>query len=384
MSDQEQIYLTPPSVDEHEEKFVVSALRSGWVAPVGPLISSFEEALRKKFQYRNVLALNSGTAALHLAIKLCNVTEGDKVLVGTFTFVAAANSILYERGTPVFIDSEPSTWNIDPLLLDKRLEEAKSKKERVKAVVVTHIYGRPAQMHMIKSICSKHNVKLIEDAAEAVGSRFKNQFVGSFGDYAVLSFNGNKIITTSGGGALICRDEKDHRRALFLAEQAKEEAGHYQHAVVGFNYRMSNLLAGVGISQLSKLDSFIERKRELFFSYKKKLEILDVFDFPDEEEQSESNYWLSTILIKKTSLDTISPQEVVEVLQTNLIEARRFWKPLHLQPLFEKSEYLGGDVAEDFFTRGICLPCGVGLSDKNQDRVVEALKELIASRALLK
>jgi pyridoxal phosphate-dependent aminotransferase EpsN len=273
-----RIYLSPPYVDQKEEDAVVLALRSGWVAPVGPNIDSFESALKNKFRYKHVLALNSGTAALHLAIKLSGVTKGDKVIIGTFTFVAAANVVLYEGGEPIFIDSEPDTWNLDPELLEERLKKGREQRESIKAVIVTHLYGMPAKMARIKKICEQFGVKLIEDAAEAVGSKIEENFVGSFGDFGILSFNGNKIVTTSGGGALICHQESDDSKARFWAQQSKDRATHYQHSEVGYNYRLSNILASIGITQLERLDDFINRKKVISAEYKSALEFFDFLE----------------------------------------------------------------------------------------------------------
>lgn len=384
MSNKKRIYLSPPSVDTDEERLVVEALRSGWVAPLGPKVEAFQEDLLTVFQYNHVLALNSGTAALHLAIRLCEIFHGDKVLIGTFTFVAAANAVLYEGGIPAFIDSEGLTWNLDPDLLEGRLNKAQVSGEVIKAVIVTHIYGRPAQIQRIKEICKQYDVKLIEDAAEAVGSLINKKYAGSFGDFSILSFNGNKIITTSGGGALICKNAYDYKRALYLAGQAKENASHYQHSEVGYNYRLSNILAGIGVSQLEKLPLFITRKAEIYSYYKSCIGEWGIFDFPEIPKGYTSNNWLSVWLIKEEFISIISPILIVNAFEEENIEVRRFWKPLHLQPLFEKCEFMGNGISEDMFERGFCLPSGVELTLHDQERILEVLKLLLTSRGLLK
>ncbi|MEO9476631.1 MAG: aminotransferase class I/II-fold pyridoxal phosphate-dependent enzyme [Cyclobacteriaceae bacterium] len=380
---QERIYLSPPFVDQAEKQELSSALDGGWVAPYGPKIDEFQEELTSRFGFENVLCVSSGTAALHLAVKLCEVTTGDKVLVGSLTFVAAANAVLYEGGQPVFIDSEPDSWNIDPDLLEQRLREGQRKGEKIKGVIVTHIYGRPAQMQRIKSICARYAVKLIEDAAEALGAQVGGAAVGTFGDYAILSFNGNKIITTSGGGALICKAEADAEKARFWASQSKDKAQHYEHSEVGYNYGFSNLLAGVGLAQLSKLDSFLSKKKEILNYYIRSFSEWEIFDL-DQSTYVGSNNWLSVFLIRKEILGMVSPSGLVAGLEQGDIEARKFWKPLHQQPLFGDSDAELNGVSQDLFERGICLPCGVGLSRDDQDRVVEALRELFSRIGLLK
>lgn len=384
MSSNSRIYLSPPCVDQEEEIAILEALRSGWVAPFGPKIDQFQSELSTKFGYSKVLAVNSGTSALHLAVKLANVKKNTKVLIGSFTFVAAANAVLYEGGEPVFIDSESATWNIDPILLEERLIKAQKDNEQIGAVIITHIYGIPAQIERIQSICKHYKVMLIEDAAEAVGATVNGKFVGSFGDFGILSFNGNKIITTSGGGALICKQAKHHEKAIFLAHQAKDHSSYYQHSELGYNYALSNVLAGIGLSQLNKLERFKQIKEEIYHFYKLHLSQLEVFDFTNSVQASEPNYWLSTILIKPAFLSIVAPRDIIEALEQENIEARRFWKPMHLQPLFEGNEYVGEGVAEDLFERGICLPSGSSLAKQDQHKIVDTIKGLLTRRGLFK
>jgi dTDP-4-amino-4,6-dideoxygalactose transaminase len=379
-----RIYLSPPSVDSDEERAVVDALRSGWVAPVGPELQAFETGLKEFFPKSHVVALNSGTAALHLAVKIAGVGKGDVVLIGSFTFVAAANVVLYEGAVPVFIDSENTTWNIDPDLLEQRLKKGLEAGEKIKAVIITHLYGMPAQIDLLVAVCKKYRVDLIEDAAEAFGASIHSLNVGGFGRFGVLSFNGNKIITTSGGGALVCENANDAIKTLHLSQQAKEQAQFYQHIEVGYNYRMSNLLAAVGNSQLKKLESFIQKKRAIYQRYFEGLNEFEVFDFLTEPEGYRSNCWLTTVLVKESYLPIINPQEIIDLIEKENIEARRLWKPLHLQPLFEGCESVGGHVCEKLFNAGFCLPSGVDLEKADQDRIIKLIQALLRSKGLLK
>ena len=377
------IYLSPPSVGASEEQGLFKVLRSGWVAPAGPAITAFEKGLCEAGSYKYVTALSSGTAALHLAVKLAGVEQGDLVVVGTFTFVAAANAVTYQGGIPIFVDSESRTWNIDPGLLERRLALAKRSNERIKAVIVTHLYGMPAQMDRIVAICDRYDVILIENTAEALGGRLGVRWLGGFGRFGVLSFNGNKIITTSGGGALICQNSYDADRAIHLSQQAKEASDSYHHTELGYNYRLSNVLAALGVSQLDKLNQFIERKREIYAFYKAHLEGLGIFDFLEEPTSCFSNRWLTTLLISDQYKELITPNQIIDVLKEDRIEARRLWKPLHLQPLYHQSEYVGGQTAERLFNAGICLPSGVDLTQEDLLRVIAIIKSFCTSRGFL-
>ncbi len=363
---------------------MVEAIRSGWVAPVGPALLEFEKRLASIGGYAHVTALSSATAALHLAVRLAGVERGDRVIISTFTFIAVANAVTYEGGLPVFVDSEKVTWNIDPDLLEERLELAIRKNERIKAVIITHLYGMPAQMDRIVAICKRFGVILIEDAAESLGSRISDSWLGGFGRFGVFSFNGNKIVTTSGGGTLICQQLQDAEKALHLSQQAKDEADTYHHTVLGYNYRLSNVLASLGISQLSKLEHFIERKRAIYSLYLDELGRLGVFDFLEEPDGYFSNRWLTTLFVKDEYLNRLHPNEIIDALKQENIEARRLWKPLHLQPLYKDCEYVGERVAESLFDTGLCLPSGVGLTIDDQQRVVANIVSLLAARGFLK
>lgn len=377
------IYLSPPSVDELDEEALLAVLRSGWVAPVGPAINVFEQGLCTVGGYRHVTALTSGTAALHLAVRLAGVTQGDSVIVGTFTFVAAANAVTYMGGVPIFVDSERTTWNIDPDLLEERLALADRKNEKVKAVIVTHLNGMPSQIEKIASICERYRVVLIEDAAQSLGSRIGTRWLGGYGRFGVLSFNGNKIITTSGGGALISDQNGDAQQALFLSQQAKEESDCYHHKVLGYNYRLSNVLAALGVSQLQKIDTFIKCKRAIYSNYETALLDCEVFDFLREPVGYFSNRWLSTLLIKEKFIELLRPNDIINALKAEDIEARRLWKPLHMQPLYHDCEFVGSGVAEGLFDSGLCLPSGVALSIRDQQRVMSSIKLLLMRRGLL-
>lgn len=370
-----RIYFSPPDIREEDILSITNTLRGGWVATVGPQLDEFEALLKEKFHFRHVLALNSGTSALHLAIKLAGIERGDRVLVGTFTFVAVANAVLYEGGVPVFIDSDASSWNLDPELLQSYFTQHQVRNTLPKAVIVTHIFGFTADVQRIKSICKEFGVKLIEDAAEALGSTFEKQCAGSFGDYGVLSFNGNKIITAGGGGALICDSLAEYELAKKWATQSKEKATYYLHHEMGYNYRLTNVLAGLGISQLRRLDELVAGRTTIYFEYQRALRELNWVEFKPEASSQKANHWISPFLIKKERLsESLNPDNLLNAFEACNIEARRFWRPLHMQPLFKDAECVGGAVAQDLFERGICLPSGNTLSKEDIGRIIEVLK----------
>lgn len=362
----ERIFLSPPSVDSKEIESVSRVLESGWVAPVGPELDLFENSLSEHFGGKKVLALNSGTAALHLSLVLAGVSKGDLVITATLTFAACANAILYQEAVPVFLDSEIDSWNLDPKLLEEYLNYCKKKP---KAIIVTHLYGVAAQMDEIKSIAHSHGIVLIEDAAEAMGSYAGKGCdpLGAIGDYGVISFNGNKIMTTSGGGALICH-ESEYESALHLATQANRGKWEYDHNAVGYNYRMSNVLAGLGRSQLEKLSVFIEKRKEISNRYKD--ELSDFIDFPEGQNHPYSNHWLTVGLLKGGS-----PVEFVKEMDKKNIECRRVWKPLHLHAAYNCFEFVGEGYCLDLFNKGVCLPSGSNLTHSQQSRIIkEAIK----------
>lgn len=371
---QKHIYFNAPYISDETIASVSDTLKNGWIAPVGPELDAFEEQLCELFRYDHALALNSGTAALHLAVKLTGVGRGDHVVVGSFTFVAVANVVKYEGAIPVFMDSEAATWCLDPDLLETYLKEQLGQDTFPKAVIVTHIFGRTARMKRLKDICDKYGVALIEDAAEALGTKCGDQPAGATGTYGVLSFNGNKLLTTGGGGALITRSREDYQRALHWATQSKEAANHYLHAELGYNYRLSNILAGLGLGQLRQYEDIKNRKNanaSFYADVLKGLDWLEPCDIPNGSSQ-----WVNTCLIKPEALADINPDRVVQAFQEQNIEVRRFWRPLHLQPLYRESTFIGEGYCEDLFLRGFCLPSGAGLSHAELDRIVHVLVNL--------
>ena len=365
----ERIYLSPPNLSEDALTEISKVLETGWIAPVGPAIDQFESKLEAYYRGKRVLVLNSGTSALHLALILAGVGDGDEVLVSSFTFAACANVVLYERAVPVFLDSESGSWNLDPGLLEDYLSNSK---KLPKAVIVTHLYGMPADITRIVEVARKYDIQVIEDAAESLGSTFDGEPVGCFGDFGILSFNGNKIITTSAGGALIC-DPDDWERAKHLATQANSGAFGYDHKEAGYNYRMSNVLAGIGISQLAQLESFVQRKRSIFQTYRR--ELSDYLNFNSEPMTSFSNRWLTTALLKD---EAKSVENFIKYFNDHLIETRRLWKPLHMHDAYSGSPFIGDQTCEKIFEKGICLPSGSGLTEEEQNYVITRAKEWLS------
>ena len=356
----------------NEQKYVNEAFDENWIAPLGPNVNGLEEDLSQYLSVSDVAALNSGTGAIHLALILSGVTKGDYVLCSTFTFCASANPIAYLCANPVFVDSENDTWNADPNLLEKAIIDLESKGKKPKAFILVHLYGMPSKMKEIINVCNKYEIKLIEDAAEALGSTYEGKMLGTFGDFGIFSFNGNKIITTSGGGALTSKDFKMVDKARFLATQARDQAPHYQHSHIGFNYRMSNVSAGIGRGQMEVLDKWISNRRSNFEYYKSKLSNYNII-FLSEQESMFSNRWLTCVLF-----DTFEIREKVRlVLESDNIESRPLWKPMHMQPVYEGCDaYLNGN-SEELFDKGLCLPSGSNLSKFDLDRVVSKIIEVL-------
>ncbi|PFJ98715.1 pyridoxal phosphate-dependent aminotransferase [Priestia megaterium] len=362
-----------------EIKYVNQAFETNWIAPLGPNVDEFEKNLANYVGTKGATAVSSGTAAIHLALQLLEVGKLDTVFCSTFTFIASANPILYQGAVPVFIDSEPETWNMSPSALKCAFLEAEKEGKMPKAVIVVNLYGQSAKMDEIVEICKFYNVPIIEDAAESLGSFYKGKPSGTFGEFGVYSFNGNKIITTSGGGMLVSNDEKALNEAKFLATQARDQAPYYQHSRVGYNYRMSNVLAGIGIAQLQVLEERVQARREVYKRYVESFKHIKGIEFMPELEGTFSNRWLTTFLIKKELLD-IKPLELVEKLAEENIEARPLWKPLHLQPLFGKMKFYKHNnisIAEELFETGICLPSGSNMSEVDQQRVIDAINKII-------
>ncbi len=373
MSLNKRIYLSSPHMGGNEQKYINEAFDTNWIAPLGPNVDAFEKSIASYCSVKHAAALNSGTAAVHLALIILGVERGDEVIASSFTFSATVNPIVYQGAIPVLVDCEPETWNMDPYLLETAIIDRIKKGKRPKAIIPVHLYGMPANMEKIMKVAEKYEIPVIEDAAEALGSRYKDKSVGSFGKMAVLSFNGNKIITTSGGGALISDDEKAIARARFLSTQARDTAPHYQHSQIGYNYRMSNLLAGTGRGQMEVIEERIRRRRDNFFFYKENLGKFDGVSFLEEPDNLFfSNHWLTTILI-----DPLLTGTTREVLQNELekanIETRPLWKPMHLQPVFESCpSYLNG-ISEELFIKGLCLPSGSNMSDEDRMMVLNSI-----------
>jgi len=370
----ERIYLSPPDMSAREREALLAAFDSNWIAPLGPEVDAFERNLAERAGVSAAAALNSGTAALHLALVLLEVGPGDEVWTATMTFASTANAIRYVGATPVFIDSEPESWNIDPARLREALHDAAKRGALPKALIAVDLYGQCADYDAISSACDEHGVPVIEDAAEALGATYRGRAAGSFGVIGVFSFNGNKIITTSGGGALVSNDEALVERARHLASQARQPVAHYEHEEVGYNYRLSNLLAALGRAQLRRLDALIERRREINRTYRRALETIDGISFLSEAPGRRSNCWLTCMLLDETRLG-VGPDQVRQHLEAQNIEARPVWKPMHLQPAYRDCHVIGGAVAEDLFRRGLCLPSGSTLSEDAQQRVIGAFPE---------
>lgn len=358
----------------NEWQYVKEAFDTNWIAPVGPHIQKFEKNLSDLSNGYSVAALSSGTAAIHLALILAGVLEGDDVLCSSFTFSASANPVKYLGANPVFIDSEIESWNMCPELLEQAIIDCIALGKKPKAIIIVHLYGMPAKMNDIQQLSIKYDIPLIEDAAEALGSTYEDQPLGTFGLFGIYSFNGNKIITTSGGGALVCKDDKLIEEAKFLATQARDEKPHYEHSKVGYNYRMSNVCAGIGVGQLEVLSDRVIRKRELFQYYKKSLSFIEDITFLEETKGNFSNYWLTTILLSENS--TIDREQLRLHLEEDNIEARPLWKPMHLQPVFSDCRYYANGVSEDLFNRGLCLPSGTNMTKEDLERVVIKIKDL--------
>ncbi|MFB7138214.1 DegT/DnrJ/EryC1/StrS family aminotransferase [Gottfriedia sp. NPDC056225] len=364
----------------NEQKFIQEAFDSNWIAPLGPNVDAFEKEIASYVGASEAMVVSSGTAAIHLALSLLNVTKGDIVFCSTLTFIASANPILYQGAKPVFVDSEPETWNMSPQALEKALRDAYLEGKLPKAVIVVNLYGQSAKMDEIITLCNQYEVPIVEDAAESLGSTYKGKASGTFGHFGIYSFNGNKIITTSGGGALVSNNKESIEKARYLASQARDPAPYYQHSVSGFNYRMSNLLAGVGRAQLQVLDDRVSTRRQLFNRYVKELAHISGLKFMPELENTQSNRWLTTLTIDEKETG-ISSKTLINILNNNNIEARHVWKPLHLQPIFKSTKYYphheNEHIAEQLFEKGMCLPSGSNLSAEEQNRVISCLKKNI-------
>lgn len=374
MSNKKKIWLSSPHISFESRKYVDEAFDSNWIAPVGPHIDRFEARLSKIASNHSVVSLSSGTAAIHLALILLGINTNDSVICSTFTFSASANPIKYLGANPIFVDSERESWNMCPDLLLHAIQSEINKGKKPKAIILVHLYGMPAKMNEISKIAKLYQIPIIEDVAEALGSKYNNQPLGTFSDFGIYSFNGNKIITASSGGALVSNNKKLIERAKFLATQARDEASHYQHSVIGYNYRISNVCAAIGLGQLDVLSHRIERKREIFNFYKTSLSDISDITFLEEKNKCFSNYWLTTILLDSNS--TIDTNSLRSYMLKNNIECRPLWKPMHMQPVFSDCLSYTNGVSEDLFNRGICLPSGTNMSTEDLERVVNNIRDI--------
>ena len=369
-----RIWLSAPHIGAAEEVLVQDAFRSNWVAPLGPHVDAFEAELGAATNTTHVAALSSGTAAIHLALIALGVERDDVVLCQSFTFAGTVNPVAYLGATPVFVDSEPETWNMDPALLRSAIEHSLADGKKPKAIMPVDLYGMPAKMGEIVSVAREFDIPVIEDAAEALGSSIDGQPCGSFGDIAVLSFNGNKIITTSGGGALLSNRAEWIAQARFLATQARDPAPHYQHSQIGYNYRLSNILAAIGRGQLRVLANRVEARRANYERYRAFFADVDgICVLPEMVQGAFSNRWLTTILVDPSRIDGVTRETIRLALSEENIEARPLWKPLHLQPVFKDAPYFGAGVSEQLFENGLCLPSGSKLTSEEFDRIFSAL-----------
>lgn len=376
-----KIWLSSPHMGGNELKYIHEAFDANWVAPLGPNVNGFEDDLSNFLDNNvHVTALSSGTSALHLALIQSGVSQGDEVICQTMTFSASANPIAYCGATPVFVDSESDTWNICPIALEEAITERIANGKKPKAIIAVHLYGMPYKVAEVHAISEKYNIPVIEDAAEALGSTYKGQAAGTFGRFGALSFNGNKIITTSGGGALVCSTEEDKMHTLFLATQARDKAPHYQHSHIGYNYRMSNICAGIGRGQMEVIHERVQARRAMNTFYQ------DLFDgiegitvFTEPNEDFFSNHWLSAIVID-SSLAGYNSEQLRLALAEENIESRPLWKPMHLQPVFEQMPYYGGNVAQNLFENGLCLPSGSNLTENDKNRIAAICKAFFKSK----
>lgn len=372
----DRIYLSSPHMGENEIKYIHEAFDANWISPVGPNIDHFEKAISEYSDVPHVAALSSGTAAIHLALIILGIKSGDEVICSSFTFAASCNPIVYQGATPVFIDSEEETWNMDPKMLEQAIEDRINKGKKPKAIILVHLYGMPAKLDELISIARKYEIPIIEDAAEALGSQFKGQDLGSFGDIGVFSFNGNKIITTSGGGAFVSSNEEYVKKARFLSTQARDQAPHYEHSHIGYNYRMSNISAGIGRGQMEVLNQRVERRREIFEYYQTRFGTANGITFLKEPDQLHSNRWLTTMLIDREIIGVDRETIRIELEKYN-IETRPLWKPMHLQPIFRDAPYYGNGVSDMLFDNGLCLPSGSNMTEEELTRVSRELERVL-------
>ena len=374
----ERIYLASPHMGGEELKYVHEAFTSNWIAPLGPNVNHFEQELANYVGVNNACALSSGTAAIHLGLKALGITEGDIVFCSTLTFSASCNPIIYLGATPVFIDSNKETWNMCPSSLALAFEEAVSLQKLPKAVIVVNLYGQSADLDPIIELCQKYDVPILEDAAESLGATYKGRYSGTIGDIGIYSFNGNKIITTSGGGMMVSNEEVYTKKAIFWATQSREAERHYEHKEIGYNYRMSNVVAGIGRGQLKVLNERITKKKEIFNMYQEAFKDIQEIEMMNICDYGKSNYWLSVMTLSEDS--RVKPLDIMMELESHNIESRPVWKPMHLQPIFKQYPFFtvseGISVAEDYFNRGICLPSDTKMTTEQQQQVIAYIRAL--------
>lgn len=376
MMEKKRIYLSSPTMHGEEQAFVQEAFDTNWVAPLGPNVSAFEKEMAAYTGCGHAAALSSGTAAIHMALRLLGVEQGDVVFVSDLTFSASCNPIVYENGTPVFIDAEPGTWNMSP----QALKRAYEKYPNPKAVICVHLYGTPAKLDEIMEICQAHGTPLIEDAAESLGSTYRGKYTGTFGKYGIYSFNGNKIITTSGGGMFVSAEEEAAKKVTFLATQARDPARHYQHSQIGYNYRMSNVTAGIGRGQLIHLEEHKAKKKAIYAYYREAFADIPAIQMNPMNEKGDANNWLSCMTVSADC--RITPDMIMDALEEKLnAESRPIWKPMHMQPVFADCDFLphgedGSAADEDIFARGLCLPSDIKNTDEDMEQIVQTVKNL--------
>jgi len=374
---EEKIWLSSPHMGTEELKNVQEAFATNWVAPVGPFINQFEKNLSEYTQVKHAAVVQSGTAAIHIALRLLDVKKDDVVLCQTFTFIGSSNPIIYQNAVPVFIDSEDETWNMCPEALETAIKHHLNKGKKPKAIIVVHLYGMPAKMKEITTIADRYEIPIIEDAAEALGSSIDGKACGSLGKFGILSFNGNKIITTSGGGALLSNDENAITQARFLSTQAKDAAPYYEHSILGYNYRMSNILAAIGVGQLLVLEDRVKARRDNHKFYEKIFGKVEGVEFLIEPQGYYSNRWLSCVLFDQFKNSNLSPEQFRKHLEKNNIESRPLWKPMHMQPLYKDAQYFGRKVSEQLFQKGLCLPSGSNLTSDQKERIKKSIHSFL-------
>ena len=382
MIDKSKIWLSSPHMSGNEMKYVQEAFDGNWIAPLGPNVDGFEKDLEQFLgEGTHVAAVNTGTAALHLALVMLGVEKDDYVICQSLTFSASANPIIYLGGIPIFVDSEPDTWNICPNALEDAVKSCIKKGKKPKAIITVCLYGMPYKVDEIREISDKYGIPILEDSAEALGSTYKGQKCGTFGDISVLSFNGNKIITTSGGGALVLKDEIYKKKAVFLSTQAKDDAPHYQHSIVGYNYRLSNVCAGIGRGQMEVINDRVALRRKNHEFYKEIFtSFVGINFFSEPSLDFFSNHWLNAVIIDPNKTNGFRSEDLRYEFQKENIESRPLWKPMHMQPLFNKAEYFGAIIAEKLFKFGLCLPSGSSMSNKDRERISEVIYKVFKAK----